>query len=44
MFNTVAVTLPPALKTGNVTVHCDSVVSHVLMDDEHRAKGVRAPA
>ena len=40
MFNTVAVTLPPALKTGNVTVKCDSVVSSVLMDDENRARGV----
>ncbi len=41
MFNTVAVTLPPALKTGNVTVLCDSVVSHVLMNDNNRARGVR---
>jgi choline dehydrogenase-like flavoprotein len=41
MFNSVAVTLPPALKTGNVTVLCDSVVSHVLLDKEHRARGVR---
>ena len=41
MFSTVSTTLPPALKTGNVTVLCDSVVSHVLMDAEHRAKGVR---
>jgi choline dehydrogenase-like flavoprotein len=41
MFNSVAVTLPPALKTGNVTLLCDSVVSHVLMDSEHRARGVR---
>ncbi len=41
MFNTVAVTLPPALKTGNVTVLCDSVVSQVLMNDENRARGVR---
>ena len=41
MFSTVAVTLPPALKTGNVTVLCDSVVSHVLMNSEHRARGVR---
>ncbi len=41
MFNTVGTTLPPALKTGNVTVLCDSVVSHVLMDSENRAKGVR---
>ncbi len=41
MFNTIAVTLPPALKTGNVTLLCDSVVSHVLTDGENRAKGVR---
>jgi choline dehydrogenase-like flavoprotein len=41
MFNTVASTLPPALKTGNVTVLCDSVVSHVLMNSENRARGIR---
>ncbi len=41
MFNTIATTLPPAMKTGNVTVLCDSVVSHVLMNDENRARGVR---
>lgn len=41
MFNSIAVTLPPALKTGNVTVLCDSVVSHVLMNDENRACGIR---
>ena len=41
MFSTVSSTLPPAMKTGNVTVLCDSVVSHVLMDSENRAKGVR---
>ncbi len=41
MFNTVISTLPPALKTGNVTLRCDSVVSHVLMDHENRASGVR---
>lgn len=41
MFNTVASTLPPALKTGNVTVLCDSVVSHVLMNGENRARGIR---
>jgi choline dehydrogenase-like flavoprotein len=40
MFNTVAVTLPPALRTKNVTVRCDSVVSHVLMNAENRARGV----
>ncbi|MGA8026893.1 MAG: GMC family oxidoreductase [Bryobacteraceae bacterium] len=41
MFNTIAVTLPPALKSGNVTLLCDSVVSHVLMDGENRARGIR---
>ena len=41
MFSTVSTTLPPALKTGNLTVLCDSVVSHVLMDRENRARGVR---
>ncbi|MBV9155694.1 MAG: GMC family oxidoreductase, partial [Acidobacteriaceae bacterium] len=32
---------PPALKTGNVTLLCDSVVSHVLTGSDHRATGVR---
>jgi choline dehydrogenase-like flavoprotein len=41
MFNTIVSTLPPALKTGNVTLLCDSVVSQVLMDPEKRARGVR---
>src|SRR5581483_11826984 len=41
MFNTIVSTLPPALKTGNLTVLCDSVVSHVLMNDQHRARGIR---
>ncbi|MBV9009115.1 MAG: GMC family oxidoreductase, partial [Verrucomicrobia bacterium] len=41
MFNTVVSTLPPALKTGNATVLCDSVVSRLLMDDNNRARGVR---
>jgi choline dehydrogenase-like flavoprotein len=41
MFSTVSTTLPPALKTGNVTLLCDSVVSHILMNDENRANGVR---
>jgi choline dehydrogenase-like flavoprotein len=40
MFNTVGTTLPPALKTANVTVLCDSVVSHILMNGENRARGV----
>ncbi len=41
MFSTVSTTLPPALKTGNVTLLCDSVVSHVLMNGENRASGIR---
>ena len=41
MFSTVSTTLPPALKTGNVTLLCDCVVSHVRVDTEHRASGVR---
>ena len=41
MFNTIVVTLPPALKTRNVTVLCDSVVSKVLMSGENKARGVR---
>jgi choline dehydrogenase-like flavoprotein len=41
MFSTVSTTLPPALKTGNVTLLCDSVVSEVLLDNEQRARGVR---
>jgi choline dehydrogenase-like flavoprotein len=41
MFNSIAVTLPPALKTGNVTLLCDSVASHVLLDGENRACGIR---
>jgi choline dehydrogenase-like flavoprotein len=41
LFSTVASTLPPALKTGNVTLLCDSVVSHVLMGADHRVRGVR---
>jgi len=40
MFNTVAVTLPPALRTRNLEVRTDSVVAHILMDNENRAKGV----
>jgi choline dehydrogenase-like flavoprotein len=41
MFSTVSSTLPPALKTGNVTVLCDSIVSHVLTDAENHASGIR---
>jgi choline dehydrogenase-like flavoprotein len=40
MFNTVAVTLPPALKTGNLDVMTDCVVSRVRMNGENRAQGV----
>ena len=41
MFNTIAVTLPPALETGNLTVLCDSVVSQVLVAGGNRARGLR---
>jgi choline dehydrogenase-like flavoprotein len=40
MFNTVAVTLPPALKTGNLEVLTDSVVASVRTNSENRAQGV----
>lgn len=40
MFNTVAVTLPPALKTGNLEVLTDSVVARVRMNSENRAQGI----
>lgn len=40
MFSTVSSTLPLALRTGNVTVLCDSVVSHVLMTGQNQARGV----
>jgi choline dehydrogenase-like flavoprotein len=40
MFNTVAVTLPPALKTGNLEVRTDAVVAQVRMNNENRAQGV----
>jgi choline dehydrogenase-like flavoprotein len=40
MFNTIAVTLPPALKTGNLEVITDSVVANVRMNKENRAQGV----
>ncbi len=40
MFNTVAVTLPPALKTGNLEVLTDCVVARVRMNSENRAQGV----
>ena len=40
MFNPIAVTLPPALKTGNLEIRCDSVVARVRMNNENRAAGV----
>jgi choline dehydrogenase-like flavoprotein len=40
MFNTVAVTLPPALKTGNLDVRTDCVVARVRLNGENRAQGV----
>ena len=40
MFNTIAVTLPPALKTGNLEVRCDSVAARVRMNSENLAQGV----
>jgi choline dehydrogenase-like flavoprotein len=40
MFNTIAVTLPPALKTGNLEVLTDCVVAKVRMNNENRAQGV----
>ncbi|HZT32322.1 MAG TPA: GMC family oxidoreductase [Bryobacteraceae bacterium] len=40
MFNTIAVTLPPAWKTGKLAVRCDSVVSRVRMAEGNRARGV----
>ncbi len=40
MFNPIAVTLPPALKTGHLDIRCDSVVAHVRMNRENRAQGV----
>jgi choline dehydrogenase-like flavoprotein len=40
MFNPIAVTLPPALKTGNLEIRCDSVVARIRMNKENRAQGV----
>jgi choline dehydrogenase-like flavoprotein len=40
MFNPIAVTLPPALKTGRLEIRCDSVVAQVRINAENRAKGV----
>ena len=40
MFNPIAVTLPPALKTGNLEIRTDSVVARMRMNAENRAQGV----
>ncbi|PYR58912.1 MAG: GMC family oxidoreductase, partial [Acidobacteria bacterium] len=40
MFNPIAVTLPPALKTRNLEIRTDCVVARVRMNNEHRAQGV----
>jgi choline dehydrogenase-like flavoprotein len=40
MFNTIAVTLPAALKTKNLEVRTDCVAAHVRMNGENRAQGV----
>jgi choline dehydrogenase-like flavoprotein len=40
MFNTVAVTLPPALKTRNLEVRTNCVAARVRMNGENRAQGV----
>ena len=38
-FNSPAVTLPAAARTGRLTLISDAVVSHLLMNDEGRAEG-----
>ena len=40
MFNSVAVTLPVARRTGNLDVRTDCVAAQVRMNPENRAKGV----
>jgi choline dehydrogenase-like flavoprotein len=40
MFNPIAVTLPPALATGQLEIRTDSIVARVRMNQEHRAQGV----
>jgi glucoside 3-dehydrogenase (cytochrome c) catalytic subunit len=40
MFNPIAVTIAPALKTGNLEIRTDSVVARVNMNNENRARGV----
>jgi len=39
-FNSPAVTLPDAARTGRFTLASDAVVSHVVMDDRGKASGV----
>jgi glucoside 3-dehydrogenase (cytochrome c) catalytic subunit len=40
MFNPIAVTLPPALRTGKLEIRTDSVVAAVRMNRENHAQGV----
>jgi choline dehydrogenase-like flavoprotein len=40
MFNPIAVTLPPALKTGKLEIRTDSVAAQIRMNREHRAQGI----
>jgi choline dehydrogenase-like flavoprotein len=40
MFNTIAVTLPVAMKTKNLELRTDCVVAQVRMNSENRAQGV----
>jgi choline dehydrogenase-like flavoprotein len=40
MFNTIAVTLPVAMKTRNLEVRTDCVAAQVRMNNENRAQGV----
>jgi choline dehydrogenase-like flavoprotein len=40
MFNSIAVTLPVALKTKNLEIRTDCVAAHVRMGGENRARGV----
>jgi choline dehydrogenase-like flavoprotein len=40
MFNPIAVTLPPALKTKRLEIRTDSVVARIRMNNENRAQGV----
>lgn len=39
-FNSPAVTLPAATRTGRFTLQSDAVVSHLVMNDEGQARGV----